>query len=291
MTYIDEHRKQFGVEPICKTLHFAPQTYYAAMKRPPSPRQLRDEEQELIIGAIYMTNYEAYGVEKMWKELLRLGISIGRDQVRRLMRKLGIEGVVRGKPKRTTIPGDASDIGDLVKRNFRANRPNELWVTDLTYVRTWAGFVYTSFIIDVFSRSIVGWKVSRSLKTDTPLDALEMAMWNRRGQDLSALIHHSDRGTQYLSVRYTDRLALHGIEMSVGSRGDSYDNALAETVNGLYKAELIHRDVWENVGDVERATASWVHWWNTQRLHSAIGFVPPAEFEALQAPVTPAEAA
>lgn len=291
MTFVKDNKKRWGVEPICKTLQFAPQTYYAAITRPPSARQLRDEELEPVIGAIYMSNYEAYGEEKMWKDLRRRGFAVGRDQVGRLMRKLGIEGVVRGKPKRTTIPGNAEGIGDLVKRNFRAPEPNKLWVTDLTYVKTWEGFAYTSFIIDVCSRAIVGWKVSRSLKTDTPLDALEMAMWSRRGCDLTGLIHHSDRGTQYVSVRYTDRLAEHGIEMSVGSRGDSYDNALAETVNGLYKAELIHREVWETAWQVERATAAWVHWWNTDRLHSAIGFVPPHEFEAALAIKSAEEAA
>jgi putative transposase len=280
--FIDAHRDTWGVEPICRVLQFAPSTYYDAKSRPPSRRSVTDAELRVKIREVYDANFECYGAEKIWRQLHRDGIACGRDRVARLMRDLGIAGVTRGEHKtRTTTPaGLAERPGDLVKRDFRASASNRLWVADLTYVWTAAGFVYTAFVVDVFSRRIVGWRTSASLRTDLALDALEMAIWERRGQDLSALVHHSDRGVQYLAIRYTDRLADAGAVTSVGSKGDSYDNALAETVNGLYKAELIHRrGPWPGVGDVEAATAEWVAWWNHQRLHSACGHVPPAEYE------------
>jgi putative transposase len=213
----------------------------------------------------------------MWKALLRRGIVVGRDRLARLMRELGLKGVVRGKPKRTTVPARP---GDLVNRLFSAPAPNHTWVADLTYVWTASGFCYVAFIIDVFSRRIVGWRVSTSLHADLALDALEMAIWSRRADGLEGLVHHSDRGVQYLSIRYTDRLAEIGAVASVGSKGDSYDNALAETVNGLYKAELIRRcGPWGTAAEVELATLAWVDWWNHHRLHGACGDLPPVEFE------------
>ena len=218
----------------------------------------------------------------MWKQLNRKGIQVARCTVERLMREMGLEGTVRGGRCRTTIPGDAAARPlDLVERNFTAERPNQLWVADLTYVKTWSGYVYVAFVVDVFSRRIVGWRASRSLRTDLALDALEQAIWERLDSSTDGLIHHSDRGSQYLSIRYTERLAEAGIEPSVGSRGDSYDNALAETIIGLYKAEIIHkRGPWRSLDDVELATLGWVWWFNHHRLLSSIGFLPPVEFEA-----------
>ena len=287
MAFVDESRHRrtdglaWGVEPICRVLQFAPSTYYDAKGRPPSRRAVSDAELKVDIGRVYKENLEVYGAEKIWRQLHREGIACGRDRVARLMGELGIAGVVRGTKKRTTVPAHAPEApADLVKRDYRAPAPNRLWVADLTYVSTWSGFAYVAFVVDVFSRSIVGWRVSTSLRAELALDALEMAIWSRRGADLSGLVHHSDRGVQYLSIRYTERLgAVHAVA-SVGSKGDSYDNALAETINGLYKAELIwRRGPWRNVGDVERATAEWVAWWNTCRLHGALGHVPPAEYE------------
>jgi putative transposase len=279
--YIDEHRNRFGVEPICTMLQVAPSTYYAAKRRPPSARALGDAALKPELSRVHEDNFGVYGARKLWRQLLREGIRVGRDRVARLMRELGIAGVVRGKPKRTTIPAGLVDRpGDLVERRFRAVAPNRLWVADLTYVRTWSGFCYVAFIIDVYSRRIVGWRVSTSLRTDLALDALEMAIWARRDEDLDGLVHHSDRGVQYLAVRYTERLAEAGAVASVGSKGDSYDNALAETVNGLYKAELIWRQgPWRTAEEVELATLAWVDWWNHRRLHGACGDVPPVEFE------------
>jgi putative transposase len=279
--YIDEHRDRFGVEPICTMLQVAPSTYYAAKCRPPSARALGDAALKPELSRVHKDNFGVYGARKLWRQLLREGIRVGRDRVARLMRELGIAGVVRGKPKRTTIPAGLVDRpGDLVERRFRAVAPNRLWVADLTYVRTWSGFCYVAFIIDVYSRRIVGWRVSTSLRTDLALDALEMAIWARRDEDLDGLVHHSDRGVQYLAVRYTERLAEAGAVASVGSKGDSYDNALAETVNGLYKAELIWRQgPWRTAEEVELATLAWVDWWNHRRLHGACGDVPPVEFE------------
>ena len=281
MALIDAHRDRWGVEPICQVLEVAPSTYYAATSRPASARQLRDEALKIEIARVHEENFGVYGVEKIWRQLNREGVRVGRDRVARLMRELDLEGVVRGKRKRTTVPGELDDRpADLVDRNFRAPAPNRLWVADLTYVTTWSGFVYVAFIIDAFSRSIVGWRVSDSLHAELALDALEMALWARGGQEIEGLVHHSDRGVQYLAVRYTERLAEAGAVRSVGSRGDSYDNALAETVVGLYKTELIRRrGPWRTLEHVELATAEWVDWWNQRRLHGATDNLPPAEFE------------
>jgi len=264
MALIDEHKERWGVEPICQVLEVAPSTYYAASSRPPSTRRLHDAELRVEITRVHEENFGVYGVEKVWRQLNREGIKVGRDRVSRLMRELGLEGVVRGKKQRTTAAGDLAERPqDLVERNFRAPAPNRLWVADLTYVSTWSGYVYVAFVIDVFSRYVVGWRVSDSLHSELALDALEMALWVRRSQDLEGLVHHSDRGGQYLAIRYTERLAEAGAVRSVGSRGDSYDNALAETVVGLYKTELIRRHgPWRQLEQVELATAAWVDWWN-----------------------------
>ena len=280
--YIDRHRERFGVEPICKVLRVAPSTYYAAKKRPASPRARRDAELRSEIHRVFLGNYGVYGARKVWHQLNREGITVARCTVERLMRQTGLAGRVRGRRRRTTIPGDpAGRPADLVERCFAAPEPNRLWVADITYVATWSGFAYVAFVTDVFSRRIVGWRVANTLRADLALDALEMAIWARKAERLPGLVHHSDRGVQYLSIVYTERLAEAGAVTSVGSRGDSYDNALAETIIGLYKAELITmQGPWRTIEDVELATLGWVHWWNTTRLHSAIGNVPPAEFEA-----------
>lgn len=281
--YIDAHREEFGVEPICEVLQFAPSTYYDNKSRPPSRRAVTDAQLKKEIARVHKDNFEVYGAEKIWRQLHREGISCGRDRVGRLMGCLGIAGARRARTKATTVPAKAGQPlpADRVKRDFKAPAPNRLWVNDLTYVPIWSGFAYTAFVIDAFSRHIVGWKVSTSLSTDTPLDALEMAIWGRRGESLEGLVHHSDRGVQYLAIRYTTRLEEAGIVPSVGSKGDSYDNALAETINGLYKAELIRRrGSWRNAAEVERATAAWVAWWNNQRIHGSLGHVPPVEYEA-----------
>ena len=282
MKFINEHREGWGIEPICTTLQVAPSTYYAAVSRQPSARHLSDQPLKAEIARVHRANFGVYGIEKVWRQLNREGIKVGRDRVARLMDELELSGVVRGKKKRTTIPAEVSERpADLVERQFTAAAPNRLWVADLTYVSTWSGFMYVAFVIDVFSRCIVGWRVSNSLHTELALDALEMAIWRRQRQELTGLIHHSDRGSQYVSIRYTERLAEAGAIGSVGSRGDSYDNALAEAVNGLYKAELIRKNgPWRSLEHVELATAEWVNWWNHQRLHSAIGDVPPDEYEA-----------
>jgi putative transposase len=282
VSFIQTHRDRWGVEPICRVLQVAPCTYYAARSRPPSIRALRDAELKVEIHRVWKDNFEVYGARKVWRQLGREGVAVGRDRVARLMGELGICGVVRGKPRRTTIPAETADRpADLVERNFTAPAPNRLWVADLTYVATWAGFAYVAFIIDAFSRMIVGWRVATTLRASLALDALEMAVWARQG-GLDGLVHHSDRGVQYLAIRYTERLAEEGAVASVGSRGDSYDNALAEAVNGLYKAELIgRRGPWRGAEQVELATLAWVQWWNERRLHSAIGDIPPAEYEAI----------
>ena len=285
MRFISAHRERWGVEPICRVLQVAPSTYYAAyaaVSRPLSARRQDDQRLKLEISRVHHDNFGVYGIEKVWRQLNREGTRVGRDRVARLMDELDLEGVVRGKRKRiTTWPAELDTRpADLVKRTFTACAPNRLWVADLTYVATWTGFVYVAFITDVFSRSIVGWRVSNSLHSDLALDALEMAIWRRQRQDLTGLIHHSDRGVQYLSIRYTERLMEAGAMRSVGSRGDSYDNALAESVNGLYKAEVIHRQTWRSLEQVELATAEWVAWWNQCRLHTAIDDLPPAEYEA-----------
>ncbi len=282
MSFINEHRERFGVEPICDVLQVAPSTYYAALSRPPSARQLHDCSLKVEIARVHKENFDVYGTEKVWKQLRRERVEVGRDRVGRLMAELELEGAVRGKTWRTTIPSQVdSRPADLVDRDFSAVAPNRLWVADLTYVSTWPGVVYTAFVTDVFSRYIVGWKVSTTLRAGLALDALEMAIWSRGATDLKGLVHHSDRGVQYLAIRYTERLADAGAVCSVGSRGDSYDNALAESVIGLYKTELIRKQgPWRSFEQLELATARWVEWYNQRRLHSSIGDVPPAEFES-----------
>jgi transposase InsO family protein len=286
MAFIDDHRGQYGVEPICRVLPIAPSTYYLHKAREADPekrpgRARRDEHLEGEVERVWKANFEVYGVRKIWRQMNREGVQIARCTVVRLMGRLGIRGVVRGRGCRTTVPADVSERPlDLVKRNFTAQRPNALWVSDLTYVATWRGFVYVAFVIDVFSRKIVGWRVSDSLKSDLALDALEQAIWERLGAKQNGLVHHSDRGVQYLSIRYTERLAEAGIEPSVGSKGDAYDNALAETVMGLFKAEVIRkRGPWRGLEEVEVATLEWVRWFNYLRLLEPLGYLPPAEYE------------
>jgi putative transposase len=286
--YVDSHRGEFGVEPICRVLTehgcaIAPSTYYGAKARPVSARASRDAVLMPILLALWVANYRVYGARKLWKAARRAGHDVGRDQVARLMRELGIQGVRRGRRWVTTCRDDrAQRAPDLVKRDFTATAPNQLWVTDLTYVATWSGVAYVCFIVDAFSRMIVGWRVASHMRTEMVLDALEMARWSR-GTRLAGLVAHSDAGTQFTSVRYGERLAELGALPSIGSVGDSYDNALAETVNGLYKSELIRgpdQGPWKTIDDVELATLGWVHWHNTQRLHGYLDDVPPAEFEA-----------
>jgi putative transposase len=280
--FVDDNRDEFGVEPICTVLQVAPSTYYAAKSRPVSARAARDAMMIPILVALWTANYRVYGAHKLWKAAHRAGHEIGRDQVARLMRRAGIAGVSRKRRLRTTRPDPtAPRPADLVKRDFTAERPNELWVTDLTYVPTWAVVAYVCFIVDAFSRMIVGWRVASHMRTGMVLDALEMARWSR-GTQLEGLRCHSDAGSQFTSIRYGERLAELGAVPSIGSVGDSYDNALAETVNGLYKTELIRgpgQGPWKTVADVELATLGWVHWHNTERLHGYLGDVPPAEFE------------
>jgi putative transposase len=262
-------------------LQVAPSTYYAVKTRRPAARRVRDAELKRDVRRVHGDNFGVYGVEKIWRQLLREGIAVGRDRVARLMHDLRLAGAVRGKKSRTTVPGDVgARPADLVDRAFSAPAPNRLWVADLTYVSTWSGFAYTAFIVDAFSRAIVGWRVATSLRADLALDALDMAIWARRPTAEDALVHHSDRGVQYLAIRYTERLAEEGAVTSVGSRGDSYDNALAETVMGLYKTELIRRrGPWRTAEQVELATAAWVDWWNRRRLHGAANNLPPMEYE------------
>jgi transposase InsO family protein len=285
VNFINENREMYGVEPICAVLPIAPSTYFThrARLRDPSlrpARQKRDEELIVEIQRVYDENDQAYGAEKVWRQLLREKVQVARCTVERLMRKMGLKGVVRGKAfKVTTVADEAAQRPkDLVNREFSADAPNQLWVADLTYVSTWRGFVYVAFVIDVFSRFIVGWRVSSSLKADIALDALEQALAGRPVE--KGLIHHSDRGSQYLCIRYTERLCEAGIEGSVGSVGDSYDNAMAESVIGLYKAEVIHRKgPWRNLDRVEYATLEWVDWFNNRRLLAPLGWVPPMEYE------------
>ena len=263
------------------TLEIAPSTYYCAKRRRPCRRRITDEKLRDDIRRVFETNYGVYGARKVWRQLNREGVGVARCTVERLMRQMGLAGRVRGKRRRTTIPADTTPRpADLVERSFAADRPNRLWVADISYVATWSGFAYAAFVIDVFSRRIVGWRVHSTLRASLALDALEMAIW-ARNERLDGLVHHSDRGVQYLSIVYTERLAAEGAVTSVGSRGDSYDNALAESVIGLYKTELIfNRGPWRTVEDVELATLAWVHWWNTTRVHSALAYIPPDEFEA-----------
>jgi transposase InsO family protein len=287
IAFIDEHRAVHGVEPICRVLPIAPSTYHAHAARRADPGKLpararRDATLRTEIRRVYEENFQVYGVRKVWRQLLRDGVAVARCTVARLMRAMGLQGVVRGKRVRTTI-SDAAALCplDRVNRQFKAPRPNALWVSDFTYVATWAGFVYVAFVIDVFARRIVGWRVSRTAHAGFVLDALEQALHERRPVRGSGLVHHSDRGVQYLSIKYTERLAAAGIEPSVGSVGDSYDNALAETINGLYKAEVIHRcGPWRSFEAVEFATLEWVDWFNNRRLLGPIGNRPPAETEA-----------
>jgi putative transposase len=279
--YIDSTEgARFGVEPICRALGWNPSTYYAAKKRPPSKRTLKDASLVPDIHRVHAENYGVYGVRKVHKALKREGFDVARCTVARLMRAEGLRGVKRGRRKHTTI-SDANAVrpADLVDRNFNAESPNQLWVADITFVATWSAEVHVAFCIDCYSRLIVGWALATHLRTDLPLDALEMAIW-RRNAMLEGLIHHSDAGSQYTSVRYTERLAGAGIEPSVGSVGDSYDNALAESTIGLYKTELIEaRRPWRTPDDVELATLEWIDWFNHRRLHGACGDIPPAEFE------------
>ena len=284
MRFIAEHKTRWGVEPICRELQVAPSSYYAALSRPVSARQQRDELLQVAIRRVWNEHRQVYGADKVWAQLQREGTPVARCTVERLMRQLGLRGVVRGQAQIRTTLGDQTSHRplDLVRRQFRAPAPNRLWVADLTYVKTHSGWVYVAFVVDVCSRFVVGWQASRSLRTDLTLDALEMALWARRTAPLAGLIHHSDRGGQYLAIRYTERLAQAGAVPSVGSRGDSYDNALAESFNGLYKTELIrHRGPWRGLDDVEYATLEYLDWFNHRRLHGELGMVPPAEFETL----------
>ncbi len=286
VSFVDEHRDEYGVEPICEMLPIAPSTFYEHMARRLNPelrsdRAKRDDELRPEIERIWKENRCVYGAEKIWRQSIREDGPVARCTVERLVRQLGISGVRRGKRFKTTIPDEAADRpADLVNRQFVAERPNQLWVADLTYVSTWRGNVYAAFVVDVFSRMIVGWRVSNSLRTDLAFDALEQALHAR--SDTDGLIHHSDRGCQYLSIRYTERLAEAGVDTSVGSVGDSYDNAMAETMIGLYKTEEIWKNgPWRSIEDVEFATASWVEWLNNRRLLGPIGHIPPVEYEAM----------
>ena len=283
---VDAYRDEFGVEPICRVLDLAPSSYYAvkARQRDPSKRAVRDQVLLAEICRIYEANYGVYGARKVWWQLQRDGIKVARCTVERLMAKNGLQGAVRGKKRRTTIPGGQADRApDLVERNFNASAPNRLWVSDFTYVATWSGVVYVAFVIDAFSRRIVGWKADTTMKTSLVLDTLEMALWAREhhGEPVpKGLIAHSDAGSQYTSFAFTQRLVDAGADPSIGSVGDGYDNALAESTIGLYKTELInHRGPWKTLDQVELATLEWVDWYNHRRLHSACARLPPVEFE------------
>lgn len=297
--FVDSVQEQHGVQPVLEALkqtpaEIAPSTYYAAKTRPPSPRQVRDAELTEQITDVYRDNYGVYGARKVWHELRRRGVDAARCTVERLMRTAGLRGLLRDKSPRTTRPAaETGRPGDLVKRDFTAVRPNQMWVADLTYVRTSAGWVYAAFVLDVHSRMIVGWQVATSLYTDLALDALKMAIWRRQAQgaDLGGLVHHSDRGVQYRAIRYTQRLAEAGAVASVGSVGDSYDNAMAEAFNSLYKAELVrNRGPWHGLDDLEIATVEYIDWYNNRRLHGELGHIPPAEHEALHAMTEPVTA-
>jgi len=284
--FVDEHRGVYGVEPICAMLPIASSTYHEQKARQADPTRLPERTRRDIVLCdeilrVWKGNRRLYGARKVWRQLQREGYVVARCTVERLMGHLGIAGAVRGRKYRTTVPDElAAHPVDLVQRSFTATRPNQLWVADLTYVSTHTGFVYAAFVIDAFSRRIVGWRVSRSLRSDLALDALEQALYARRAP--AGLVHHSDRGVQYLSIRYTERLAEAGIEPSVGSVGDAYDNALAETIIGLYKTEVIEQlGPWQSVTAVELETLSWVEWFNNRRLLEPIGNIPPAEFEVL----------
>ena len=285
--YIDQHRAVYGVEPICEVLQVAPSAYrrHAARQRNPALRSARARRDEVLtpeIKRVWQSNWQVYGADKVWKQLNRESVVVARCTVERLMRRLNLRGARRGKTVRTTVPDRSVPCPlDRVNRKFKADRPNQLWVSDFTYVSTWQGWLYVAFVTDVFARRIVGWRVSTSMTTDFVLDALEQALYARQPEDSDALVHHSDRGSQYVSIRYTERLAEASIAPSVGSRGDSYDNALAETINGLYKAEVIHRRApWKSREAVELATLEWVAWYNHERLMQPLGYISPAEAEA-----------
>jgi putative transposase len=281
--FIDAHRAEHGVEPICAELQIAPSTYYAHRTRPPSARSVTDAATTAVIEQVHAENLGVYGARKVHAQLRRQGHAVARCTVERLMRTAGLRGITRAKGPRTTVPGAGPDARpDLVERAFTATGPDQLWVADITYCRTFSGWVYAAFVIDVYSRRVVGWQLSRSLRTDLALDALEMGIWTRRraGRDLGGLIHHSDKGVQYVAVRYTQRLAEAGAVASVGSTGHSYDNALAEAFNSLFKAELVrNRGPWKSIDDLEIAVAEYIDWFNHRRLHGEIGLVPPAEHE------------
>ncbi len=288
--FIDDNRDEFGVAPICDALQVAPSTYYSAKTRPLSDRAIRDAVIMPVLLSLWKANYSVYGARKLWIAARNAGHEIGRDQVARLMRELGIWGVKRSRRVRTTRRDDtAARSPDLVERDFTADRPNQLWVTDLTYVPTWSGVAYVCFIVDAFSRRIVGWRVAGHMRTDMVLDALEMARWSR-GTNLKGLRCHSDAGSQFTSIRYGERLAELGALPSIGSIGDSFDNALAESTNGLYKAELIRgpdQGPWRTIEDVELATLGWVHWFNNDRIHSYLDDASPDQFEAAYAATNP----
>jgi putative transposase len=288
--FIYEHKGVFGVEPVCRVLSqhgakIAPSTYYAAMSRPASARAVRDEQLKAEITRVWKENYEVYGADKVWLELNRQGITAARCTVERLMRGLGLRGVRRGRKIRTTVPGkDGQRAGDLLGRDFAAPAPNRRWVADFTYVAAWSGIAYVAFVVDIYSRAIVGWSAATHKRAKLVLDALQMALWRRDRDGRPAgpgLIHHSDAGSQYTSFRFTAHLIEAGIDASIGTVGDAYDNALMESTIGLYKTELIKKQgPWKTLADVELATAGYVDWYNTRRLHTAIGGVPPAEHEA-----------
>ncbi|WP_203417209.1 IS3 family transposase [Escherichia coli] len=281
MPLLDKLREQYGVGPVCSELHIAPSTYYHCQQQRHHPdkrsaRAQRDDWLKREIRRVYDENHQVYGVRKVWRQLLREGIRVARCTVARLMAVMRLAGVLRGKKVRTTVSRKTVAAGDRVNRQFVAERPDQLWVADFTYVSTWQGFVYVAFIIDVFAGYIVGWRVSSSMETTFVLDALEQALWARRP---SGTIHHSDKGSQYVSLAYTQRLKEAGLLASTGSTGDSYDNAMAESINGLYKAEVIHRKSWKNRAEVELATLTWVDWYNNRRLLGRLGHTPPAEAE------------
>lgn len=299
VAFVDSQKEQHGVQSVLRALHdtpaeIAPSTYYAVKTRPASARSRRDDELIEMIRRIHAENYGVYGARKIWHELQRRGVRVARCTVERLMRQIGLRGLLRDKSPRTTRPAAETDRPrDLVKRDFTAGGPNQLWVADLTYVRTSVGWVYAAFVLDVYSRMIVGWQVATSLYTDLALDALKMAIWRRdnQGADLQGLVHHSDRGVQYRAIRYSQRLADAGAVASVGSKGDSYDNAMAEAFNSLYKAELVrNKGPWRGLDDVEMATVEYIDWYNNRRLHGELGHVPPAEYEALHAMTQPVTA-
>jgi putative transposase len=294
--YIDEHRAKHGVEPICEVLteagtQIAPSTYYAAKSRAPSARAVSDASTSAVIEQVHAANYRVYGIRKMHAELNRQGHRVARCTVARLMRNAGLHGISRAKGPRTTIPGAGPDSRpDLVQREFTATAPDQLWVADITYCRTFAGWVYAAFVVDVFSRRVVGWQLSKSLRTDLALDALEMGLWTRArvGRDTTGVIAHSDKGVQYLAVRYTQRLADAGAVASVGSTGDSYDNALAEAFNSLFKAELVrNKGPWKSIDDLEIAVAEYIDWFNHRRLHGEIGLVHPSSSKTTTTGQTP----